>query len=305
MRCFSSALASRLGGMPGSNGCPATPTSSSGGICRSACGGLSLGSGLDSCMTQPPAASSATQPAAPSTRRLAPRNSCISSRIVFPHAFPYAPPLLSLGIPLVVDVFLPELFLQLRIGLLLRRLSQPARDHIVVAAVGNLTRARAVAGVVVGFLAGLLGLQVPRRIAGPGPTRVPAGSARLVRVVLRPLGGCSARGTPALVRALCVGGGAARCGGPARIALLRNPLLFGAQLGIEGAERIIELLVDRRPALVRCLSRSVCARCCRGARPAARRRGARCRVTCGAGARRGRLRRGCGDRAARAASLPA
>src|SRR6202045_4972552 len=269
MRCFSSALASRLGGMPGSNGCTVTSSSSSGGICRSACMGLSFGSGLYSCMTQPPAASSAIQPTATSTCRLAHRNSCISSRIVFPHAYPYAPPLLPLGIPLVVDVFLPELLLQLRIGLLLRRLSQPARDHIVVAAVGNLTRARAVAGVVVGFLAGLLGLQVTRRIAGPGPSRVPARGARLVGVLRRRLGGGSAGGFPALVRALSFDGGAARCGCPARIALLRNPLLLGAQLGIEGAERIIELLVDRRPALVRCLSRSVCARCCRGARPAA------------------------------------
>src|ERR1700730_10514665 len=176
MPCFSCALLSRLGGIPGANGCTATSSSSSWGICRSAWTGLSFGSGLDSCTTQPPAASSATQPAAASTRRIAHRNSCISSRIVFPRANPYAPPLLPLGIPLVVDVFLPELLLQLRIGLLLRRLSQPARDHIVVAAVGNLTRARAVAGVVAGFLAGLLGLQVPRRIAGPGPTATPARS---------------------------------------------------------------------------------------------------------------------------------
>src|SRR4030088_3134185 len=123
MRCFSSALASRVGGTPGSNACTATSSSSSGGICRSACMGVSLVSGLDSCTTPPPAASSAAAPAAASTRRLAHRNSCISSRIVFPHAYPYAPPLLPLGIPLVVDVFLPELLLQLRIGLLLRRLS--------------------------------------------------------------------------------------------------------------------------------------------------------------------------------------
>src|SRR5205807_157443 len=107
---------------------------------------------------------------------------------------------LPLRILLVVDVFLPELLLQLRIGLLLRRLPQPARDHIVVAAVGNLTRARAVAGVVVGFLAGLLGLQVTRRIAGLGPTRVPA-RGRAVRVLRRRLGGGSARGVTALVRA--------------------------------------------------------------------------------------------------------
>src|SRR5882724_806604 len=92
-----------------------------------------------------------------STRRLIHRTLSVNSRTV----------LLALGILLVIDVFLPELLLQLRIGLLLRRLPQPARDDIVVAAVGNLTRARAVAGVVVGFLAGLLGLQVTRRIAGP------------------------------------------------------------------------------------------------------------------------------------------
>src|SRR3984893_5788332 len=269
MRCFSSALASRLGGIPGSNGCTATSSSSSGGICRSACMGLSFGSGLDSWTTQPPAASSAAQPIRASSRRIIHRTFAVNSRIVPPRARAYVL-LLSLGILLVIDVFLPELLLQLRIGLLLRRLPQPARDDIVVAAVGNLTRTRAVAGVVVGFLAGLLGLQVTRRIAALGPSRVPARGAGLVRVVLRRLGGCSARGTPALVRALCVGGGAARCGGPARIALLRNPLLFGAQLGIEGAERIIELLVDRRPALVRCLSRSVCARGCRGGPPAAR-----------------------------------
>src|SRR5260370_19762085 len=187
-----------------------TSSNSSGGICRSACVGLSFGSGLDSCMTQPPAASSATQPKAASTRRLAHRDSSISSRIVvFPHAYPYTPPLLPLGIPLVVDVFLPELLLQLRIGLLLRRLPQPARDHIVIAAVGNLTCARAVAGVVVGFLAGLLGLQVTRRIAGLGPTRARV-PAWLVRVLLRYLGGCSARGVRALVRALSLGGGTAR-----------------------------------------------------------------------------------------------
>src|SRR5438874_4744532 len=38
----------------------------------------------------------------------------------------------------------------------LRRLAQPPRHDIVVAAVGNLTSARAVAGVVVGLLRGLL-----------------------------------------------------------------------------------------------------------------------------------------------------
>src|SRR6202035_2695710 len=262
MRCFSSALSSRLGGTPGSNGCTATSSSSSWGIWRSAWTGLSFGSGLDSWTTQPPAASSAAQPSRASARRLIPRILCICSRTV----------LLALGIFLVIDVFLPELLLQLRICPLLRRLPQPARDDIVVAAVGNLARARAVAGVVVGFLAGLLGLQVTRRIAAPGRTATPARSARLVRVLRRRLGGGSAGGVPALVRALSLDGGAARCGRPARIALLRNTLLFGAQLGIEGAERIIEPLVERRPAFLRSLSRSVCARGCRGARPAARRR---------------------------------
>src|SRR6202040_4316874 len=175
MRCFSSAFSSRLGGIPGSSGCTATSSSSSWGICRSAWTGLSFGSGLDSWARQPPAASSAAQPSRASTRRPIPRILSICSRTV----------LLALGILLVIDVFLPELLLQLRIGLLLRPLPQPARDDIVVAAVGNLTRARAVAGVVVGFLAGLLGLQVTGRIAGPGPSRVPARGARLVRVVLR------------------------------------------------------------------------------------------------------------------------
>src|SRR6266404_734229 len=296
MRCFSSALSSRLGGIPGSNGCTATSSSSSWGICRSAWAGLSLGSGLDSWTTQPPAASSAAQPSRASARRLIHRSLSVNSRTLSLHD----------ALPILIDVFLPELLLQLRIGLLLRRLPQPARDDIVVAAVGNLTRARTVAGVVVGFLAGLLGLQVARRITGPGPARVPARGARLVRLLRRRLGGGSTGGFPALVRALSLDGGAARCGCPARIALLRNPLLFGAQLGIEGAERIIEPLVDRRPAFLRSLSGSVCARASYGARPAARRRGvAGYRVTGGAGARRCGLRCGCRERAARAALVPA
>src|SRR5437762_3106179 len=52
MRCLSSALASRLGGMPGSSGCTTTSSSSSCGICRSAWTRLSLGRGLDSCVTR-------------------------------------------------------------------------------------------------------------------------------------------------------------------------------------------------------------------------------------------------------------
>src|SRR5256885_15360977 len=65
----------------------------------------------------------------------------------------------------------------------------------------------------------------------------------------------------------------ARCGRPARVALLRDALLLGAQLGIEGAERIIEPLVDRRPALLRSLSRPVGARGGGPAPPPAPRRG--------------------------------
>src|SRR6202040_4404322 len=136
MRCFSSAFSSRLGGIPGSSGCTATSSSSSWGICRSAWTGLSFGSGLDSWTTQPPAASSAAQPSRASARRLIPRILCICSRTV----------LLALGIFLVIDVFLPELLLQLRIGLLLRRLPQPARDGIVVASLGDLPRAPARGG---------------------------------------------------------------------------------------------------------------------------------------------------------------
>src|ERR1700682_6296864 len=133
--------------------------------------------------------------------------------------------------------------------------------------------------------------------------RSPDGSRRLGAP--RRLGGGSAGGFPALVRALSLDGGAARCGCPARIALLCNPLLFGAQLGIEGAERIIEPPVDRRLAFLRSLSRSVCARGSHGARSAARRRGvAGYRVTGGAGARRGGLRCGCPVRAALCVPLP-
>src|SRR5205807_1152950 len=213
MRCLSSALASRLGGMPGSSGCTTTSSSSSCAICRSAWTGLSLGSGSASLLTRPDVESNATH-----------------TRI-----------------------------------------------------------ARALAGFVVGLLAGLLGLQVTRRIAGLGPTRGPA-RGRAVRVLRRRLGGGSARGVTALVRASSLGGSAARCGRPARVALLRDALLLGAQLGIEGAERIIEPLVDRRPALLRSLSRPVGARGGRLARPAARRRGlAGRRIGGGASARRGRL----------------
>src|SRR5690606_41297696 len=38
---------------------------------------------------------------------------------------------------LVLDVFLPELFLELRIGLLFRRAPQTARDDVVIAPIGN------------------------------------------------------------------------------------------------------------------------------------------------------------------------
>src|SRR5205814_9912258 len=177
-------------------------------------------------------------------------------------------------------------------------------DALPISAVGNLTRARAVAGVVVGFLAGLLGLQVTRRIAGLAPTRVPA-RCRAVCVLRRRLGGGSARGVTALVCASSLGGSAARDRKSTRLALLRDALLLGAQLGIEGAERIIEPLVDRRPAFFRSLSRPAGGRGAGLARPASCRRGpAGRRIGGRASARRGRWRLS-RRRGARAALLAA
>src|SRR5438445_60157 len=268
MRCLSSALGSRFGGMPGSRGCTTTSSSSSCGICRSAWTGLTLGSGLDSFMTQPAAATSATQPAAASPHRIPRRKFSPSSRTIGlrPHRCAL---LLPLCISLVVDVFLPEFFLQLRVGFLLRRLAQPPRHDIVVAAVGNLTSARAVAGVVVGLLRGLLGFQIARGIAASRGIAAPVCPARLV-IGGRHLGAGAARSIRALVRALSLGGGTARRGRAPRIALLRNALLLGAQLRVKGAERIVEPLVEPRATLVRGLSRTVRARSLRAARPAAR-----------------------------------
>src|SRR5205823_12454614 len=141
MRCLSSAFGSRFGGMPGSRGCTTTSSSSSCGICRSAWMGLTLGSGLDSFTTQPAAATSATQPAVASPHRIPRRKFSPSSRTIGlrPHRCALS---LPLCISLVVDVFLPEIFLQLRAGFLLCRLAQPPHHHIVVAADGHATCAR-------------------------------------------------------------------------------------------------------------------------------------------------------------------
>src|SRR5207237_4690161 len=72
-----------------------------------------------------------------------------------------------------------------------------------------------------------------------------------------------------LGRARPLGGGTARRGRAPRIALLRNALLLGAQLRVEGAERIVEPLVEPRATLVRGLSGTVRARSLRAARSTA------------------------------------
>src|SRR5262249_49782815 len=131
---------------------------------------------------------------------------------------------LALGVLLVVGVFLPELFLELRVGLLLRRLSQAAGDDVVVAPLRGLARHRAVAGAVVGHLAGLVGLEVAGVVAAPGVV-VAVGGERLVR---RRAGGRR------LVIRCALGGGIAGRGAAPRVALARDLLLLLAQLRIEG-----------------------------------------------------------------------
>src|SRR5580704_4321451 len=233
MRFFSRVLASGSAGTPGSNGCTATSRSSSCGIWRCAWNALTCARGFDSCTTQA-LATIAAQAAAASAPRLLHRILSLSSRNACSARAAFAPSL-SLGILLVVEIFLPKLFLQLRVGLLLRRLAQPSGDDVIVAPIGDLARAGAVAGVVIA-LARLLGFQIPRRVMAPR-RRTPAPAAA-VRVGA--LDGGAPGALAAFLQGRCGGRGVGRCvrrrRGLTRVALLRDLLLLLAQPCVEGAE---------------------------------------------------------------------
>src|SRR5688572_33010111 len=101
-----------------------TSSSSASGISLCACTALIFGNGLVSLTMQPPSIASANAPPSPaiSFALIAPSFACVL---------------------LIFDVFLPELFLELRIRLLLGGFAQAARHDVIVAAVRNIGAARA------------------------------------------------------------------------------------------------------------------------------------------------------------------
>src|SRR2546430_530171 len=117
LMCFlSSAFVSLAisGGTPGSSGWMATSSSSSDAIWWSACTALILGSGFVSLTTQPPALASN-----------APHTTQPARRIILSHLISCDQPRararassLSLGVLLVLDVFVPELLFELGVCLL-------------------------------------------------------------------------------------------------------------------------------------------------------------------------------------------
>src|SRR6185312_11307683 len=71
-----------------------------------------------------------------------------------------------LRIAAIVHVFLPQLSLELRVGLILGGPAKPKRDDVIVAAVRNLVRRRAVAGLERSSLGATRLQHVHRTIAG-------------------------------------------------------------------------------------------------------------------------------------------
>src|SRR4051812_24982638 len=138
----------------------------------------------------------------------------------------------------VVVVFLPEAFLELRIGLVFGRLAQSARDDVVVVAAG--LRAAAAATAATHALA--LGAGGISRLT-IGTALLAAGRARGLEIPFAPARSTRARGTTATVRTrgavLTYAFGTALA---MRIALLGDALLLFLQRLVEIAERIVEAL---------------------------------------------------------------
>src|SRR6478736_9426470 len=232
MRFFAIASSSAASdsGMPGSKLCTTTSSRSSGAISRTACVASTLSSGRVSCTTQP-----ARAPMTASRK---------------PYRFISAA---SLGVFLVLAIFLPELFLQLRIRLGLGRLAQPPGNDVVVLARGN--------GPGTGTAsAALRHRAAPRCSAATGRSTAVGRSSRLARA-LHAFGLQVATvitlvtGTTTAATGGTAAPAALRVAGRAAVALARGLLLLMSQLLIEFSQRRVELSVDLRPALGRRLGR--------------------------------------------------
>src|SRR5690606_8437322 len=237
MRFLASASSSSAmsSGTPGSKVCTTTSSRWSDGITCTACWASTRACGRTSCTTQ---AGSNVAARAASVRRMPNALRCMSAS--------------SLRVLLVVDVFLPELVLQLRIRLRLGGLAQPPGDDVVVVAGRDLARRHAAAAAAAGSAAtdpDAAALSRGGRVARN--TAVTAGRAL----------GAQVTGAVACQRAVTVAAvtvervlAAAAGGRPtrsARIALLRGAFLFLAQRVVELPQRGIEPAIDRRTAFAR------------------------------------------------------
>src|SRR5690606_31981383 len=136
-----------------------------------------------------------------------------------------------LGVLFVIDVFLPELVLQLRIRFVLGGVAQAARDDVVVVAGWNLPRRRAAA-------AGRAGASCPGSACPGAGARAATAGARAFRAqIASPVARQRAIGVLAAIaihRFFVTGEAAA---GRARVALLRGPRLLALQLFIKLLDR--------------------------------------------------------------------
>src|SRR5690606_34889788 len=165
-------------GMPGSKACTPTSRRWSAGMTSLPWRASMRGCGRVSCTTQPVTSTAAS---AATVRRNVKARRCMSASFL-------------LGVLFVVDVFLPELLLQLRIRFLLGGLAQAARDDVVVVAGGNLARDHAAAGAARGAgaaaatgLAGAFALAAAAhafgpQVAGAVPRQRPVGILAAVAV---------------------------------------------------------------------------------------------------------------------------
>src|SRR5262249_22815450 len=153
---------------------------------------------------------------------------------------------------LVFDVFLPKLLFQLRIGFLLRCLPQTPRDDVIVAAVGNRRRRRAIAlrttaaVPAVALLALLVGLQVPRACLAVAVLAVLPRGLGIRAAGLQAAVTLAVRVGIVIAALVAVRAAVAGIRRRARVALLSGFLLPFPDLLVERAERVIELAMDGR-----------------------------------------------------------